>query len=685
MNPSDSIPGGPARLSLSPGTVALAAGLLLIGAIFRIVSLGSVPAGMLPEELYNAQVGSSLLQGNFSLIYTDGIGSLQAAYPALLALNRAIFGSGLILWRMPSVWVGMLVLSLTFRVAHRLSGPRLALAALALMAVAPWPVWLSRSMLHAMLAPLAGPIVLYLTLTALQARRASAANMWFTLLGMALAAAQYLHGTSWALIVMVAGMVAYHVLISRGSLRRIALNLAYVCALVTVLCLPLIIYLLYASLNPAGLLPVRTGPPAEIPGRVLVIVTGFILSTPTPTVEALPGMLIMGPLGALIFVIGLGFAGARWRKAENGFLLIWLLGGVAPVLLYPATPDFHVTGLVLPAVVIVCAIGLDVAVRLAASRVSTTRAGLRWIVSAGIATLVILISGGWTFREMFAADRAEMVTQAYQGRLAALARYLDTSRDPSPIALCSIPVDTRLNPYALAERETLAYFMHRQALPIRTFDCTSSVVLTSQRGEQRLIFPKGYYASLPGPLLGWVQNARDEAVPGLGYGVILRLDPAELLAEHTVGALMEAPVSTPPEAGGGVALTLPVAFSENMTFLGYEIPRARVRPGEILGVLTYWRVDGPLPPGVIQFTHLLSNPVLVLAQADLFSAQTETLAGGDVVVQYTRVVVPAGATDGRYTLSVGLYTTTDNRRLSVEPLTSPAVTRLFLQPVEVRR
>src|SRR5688572_26164386 len=122
--------------------------LLLIGAFFRLWHLGSAPPGMHAEELINVQLSQQMQQGSISVLYEEARPAREGLYFAILAISTAITGKGLILWRLPSVWLSMLALAMIVTLLRRLFGVRIALLALGLLAVTFWPVWIGRSILH---------------------------------------------------------------------------------------------------------------------------------------------------------------------------------------------------------------------------------------------------------------------------------------------------------------------------------------------------------------------------------------------------------------------------------------------------------------------------------------------------------------------------------------------------------
>ena len=274
----------------------------------------------------------------------------------------------------------------------------------------------------------------------------------------------------------------------------------------------------------------------------------------------------------------------------------------------------------------------------------------------------------------------------YQADLGVLAHYLDTNPDPTPVSVCSTPVDKKNNPFTLTNQELLAYLMHRQAFSIRYFDCTQSLVLAEGGASQRLIFPRGhYYDHLPGPLLAWLRYAEDEHVPGVRPDVVMRLEAEEELANNVGAFITTALTAWPPEAVDTESelAELPVTFGHNVSFLGYDLRDETVRPGDWVELTTYWRMDGPPPSELNHFTHMLGSPVIIVAQRDNLGIQPGLLQVRDVFLQHNLVQAPPGLSPGPYILSVGLYFPSTDERLPAFAGGEYQANRLFLQSVTI--
>jgi len=131
-------------------------------------------------------------------------------------------------------------------------------------------------------------------------------------------------------------------------------------------------------------------------------------------------------------------------------------------------------------------------------------------------------------------------------------------------------------------------------------------------------------------------------------------------------------------------LSLPVDFDHSLAFLGYELTADRLRPGDELRLLTFWRVERPFEPPLTLFVHLLDAEGQVRGQRDGLSADPVGMESGDVFVQVHRFPVPPDAPPGEYQLEVGVYRPDTMHRWSVYEAANAVADRLLLYPVSVK-
>jgi len=656
--------------------LALIVLLLLAAAFFRLCRLTTIPPGLLQEELVNAQLADSVRYGNIAVIYDEASPGREGLYTLLLSATTALTGRGLMLWRLPSVWLSLLGLSVTASLVKRLIGRRAALIAVGLMAVGFWPVWMGRAALQVTLMPLMSALVAYTLTRAFSAEDWLEGGLWFTLGGLALGFALYAHVTAWAILLLIGVFLLYLRLAHREALRRHRGNIVYALALALVMTLPLWVVLVqHPGLRAPVPLSEQMGWLADLPRRVGISLAGLALRGDMLPDHNIPGRPALDPVSAVLFVMGLGIAAANWRRPNRMLLLLWLVCGLVPAALLPRVPDFEYMALVMPIAFIFPALALDTLLE---------RLRLRRDVAILAAAALVLGNGIWSYRDLFIRwPRLGDMRLNYQADVGLLAHYLDTSRDPSSVVICTMPVDRSEDVFALPNDVLLGYFMHRTTLPIRFFDCSQSLVIAEGGASQRIIFPRGHYYDLPGPFLAWLQGSRDEPVPGIRPDIIRRVEIEDELADHVGAFITTVVVSWPPESGGPEALPLPARLSDSVAFLGYEVRDASIRRGDWVEVVTYWRMDG-LPPHELRlFAHLLGDPTVVIAQDDRLGVQMDTLRPRDVFLQYNMIQTRAGTLPGDYTLSVGLYVPATGRRLPIYDGDEARANRFYLQPITI--
>jgi hypothetical protein len=131
----------------------------------------------------------------------------------------------------------------------------------------------------------------------------------------------------------------------------------------------------------------------------------------------------------------------------------------------------------------------------------------------------------------------------------------------------------------------------------------------------------------------------------------------------------------------------PISFGGNITFLGYEPQTVdSYPPGGIFTSITYWRVDGVVPPDLRLFTHIQADPgASPAAQTDNIGVEVSQLRSRDVFIQVTFVPLPMSMPPGEYSVSIGAYLQSTGQRMAVLEGDRPRGTRLFLGQIQVAR
>lgn len=134
---------------------------VLLGAAMRFYRLGAFPPGLYHDEAINGLDALRVLEGERPVFFEANNGRepffLYSQALSLLVLGRTPFAV-----RLPAAILGTLVIPATFLMARALFGRRVGAWSAALIAVAPWPVNLSRIGLRAISMPFVVALALWL-------------------------------------------------------------------------------------------------------------------------------------------------------------------------------------------------------------------------------------------------------------------------------------------------------------------------------------------------------------------------------------------------------------------------------------------------------------------------------------------------------------------------------------------
>lgn len=655
--------------------VLVATLIVLLGAGLRLALLSTAPVGLSADELVNAQLSQGIREGQFSVVYTQVMPAREGVYPALLAIFTAITGDGVLLWRLLSAWISLLSLAISYRMVREMLGERIALLSTALMAVAFWPVMLGRLSTHATLMPFLTALLLYFLLRSFDAEDFREASPWFTACAITLGVAQYVHYSAWALVLIALLYTLYRWRVE-GRIQTFQFeSLIYATAMTLVVLLPL---LMFSVGQPQARLQT-----SESFARALINAPfkygqsflGIFLTGNADPLYHVPRQPALNFVMGALFLLGLGSSLMRWRSNRAFLAVIVVFVGLLPAAFAETGADVSYMAVIIPVVFVLVAMGVDTILQ-----PISLQPFLRPVISLSVVAVTL---GLTVYTLHFVWANLPGVEVAYGAETGQIARFLDAQSDDLPVSVCSLPVDRTEDAFALTNAELLDLLMHRQRTDLRVFNCTQSIVLAEGGAAQYFIFPRGhYYDFLPGALLGWMALADSVTLEHVSPDVVIRMDVQEQLANE-VGAFITTSLTLwPPEEGSREFAELPVEFEGNVTFMGYEVRDPQLQGSDLLEIVTYWRLDGPPPPQVTMFAHLLDNPVVVLAQEDTIGVQTATLQSRDVFVQYNRVRLPESLEPGLYPVSVGMFFTETGERLTALDEGEPRANRLFLQRVE---
>ncbi len=642
--------------------------LLLLAAVFRSWDLSRVPSGFSDEELAYIRLTEAVQSGNIAVYYQVGDDHGRAGLYAIgNAIVTSAVGDGLLGYRLLSFWASLLTLSLLYALARRLFGRYAALMALGAMTVNVRAVLLARTATSESLVPFYVLGLLFVLAVAFHVGRSvrfrAPSTAAFALLAVLFGASGYLHYTT--LVLGPLGALFFvHLLFTRQPMSRRIWNVVFfVLVLATIVALPYLTSSIreLASSEPDVFVLERPRSLADLINGMLGAVGGIVWQGDNRVIYNIPELALLGPVWSLLLIVGVVRAVQRWREPRYALVLLSLLAGLATDVWIVPGPTFSANLVALPALYILPAIGVMVTWRALSVRRSRAQA-TRWVAALAVALLLVNTVLTWNrvFSRWGAADSADVAYHADLGRIAA---YLDRSSADSPAAICMIPLDMP-NDIGLTQRQILPLMMHREDISLRSVDCRGGMVFVNAGMPMRFIFTDPTYRErMPPELAEWLEGAPEVAVDGLPDGSVLSLNVEQRISDMGGYWSTESPTFYLPEAtgGGSAPAQVPVTLERNLTFAGYD-PRGlapHMAGGDPIVLVTYWRVDGPLPANLGIFAHLLAylNPRLQpLAESNTINVVPAELKNRDIFVQVSYLWLSDHVRAGDYPLTVGAYT-----------------------------
>ena len=301
---------------------------------------------------------------------------LQAG--ALQLLGHNLWGL-----RFISVASGLLTVVLTYAVGRRMFSRTAGLAAAMVIAVAFWPLVMSRVALRAVLIPPLAALSVYLFWRLYLGK--GRFGFWLCA-GFVAALCSYAYLSGWALLGAIVAFLFYAVLLDRQRLRSRRLALTVYLVGIGVTLLPLVATMLShqeATARVSQLAPllqdVRAGNPLPLLNNLMSVFGSFSIRGDQFGLYNIPNQPIL-PLGlGLLFYAGVLLTLWRFRTPAYALLLIWLAAGLLPAALAVGGPNHLRSVASLPATYLM--IGVAVAAVLEASKQIQ---GATWIAALGL-------------------------------------------------------------------------------------------------------------------------------------------------------------------------------------------------------------------------------------------------------------------------------------------------------------
>ncbi|MFW6069410.1 MAG: ArnT family glycosyltransferase [bacterium] len=641
---------------------------LLVGAALRFYGLYAVsPPGLAHDEVANWLIDRAILAGEHAVYFSEAYGH-EAGYHYLQAAFVALLGDHALALRLPSAFLGLLLVAASYALGRRLFGRRVALTAALFLTVLFYPVFYSRLGLRAILLPLLSALSAYFWWRGWGAppagrleigdwRSASGKRGYsmrhFGLAGLFAGLSLHSYMAARAVPIFYLLFVAYLGLFHREKLRARWRGVLLFWLVGVLVAAPLALYLLS---NPGAEFRV-----SEVDAPLRALLNGDLRPVVDNSVDILgafgfagdplwrqnvASMPLFDPLLAAFFYLCLPLCAINVRDERYAFLILWLFSASIPSIVTIDAPSSIRIINILPVLTLLPAIVMHNLGHLSTKKVDLSTAVVdKWIIPVLVVSLFLVHTGRTVWATFETWPSNEEVRFVWQEALADAGRFLDGAPEVSDAAVGGWTPDSMDPP-------TMALSMRREDVALRYFNPQEALLIPAGSGGNRvLLHPQilPLHPLLQGPLL---QGA---LAPAAG-------DPQEsgsqesgsLVVYRLSGELTVQP-QTPARA----------AFGDEIAFLGHS-------QGEDCGaagsdrcqILTYWRVLAPASGPRRFFLHLFDGEQGPLVQGDALGAPAAHWRAGDLIIQRHELV--AGDLDlAPYELRLGVYNPQTGERLQV--------------------
>ena len=631
---------------------------LLLAAAIRFVGLdnSSSPPGLEHDEVAHWLINQDILAGEHGVYFTEAYGH-EALYHYFQAYFGALVGDHALALRLPSAYLGVLLVAVSYALGRRLFGPWVGLWSAAFLAVLFWPVFYSRLALRAIALPvLAGMAAVAwwraegrdweigrlrdwrLETGESRARDLSipsvqSPNLLFLISGVMAGLSLHTYMAARAVPIFFGLYCVYLALFHRAFLRRHWRGVALFWLAFLVVAAPLVWFLLTTPGAEVRIAEVDAPLRAALRGDVrpalenVVRIAGMFGFRGDPLWrQNVAGRPVFDPVMAALFYLSVGMFLWHWRDRRHAFVLLWLSAAALPSVFTIDAPSSIRLIMLLPALMLFPLELIHTTLDLSTVREKFSTE----LVTRGVNLLlgVLLLLTGWRtveglWRVWPANDEVRFVWQA---ALTEAAAWLDRSDAAGPVAVGGWTPDTMDAP-------TMGLNLRRDDLSVRFFDPTQSVILPFTTDEPiRIVTP----TALPlAPLLAAMFTPWEQP-----HG---EFTAYEIPARPDIGPQIAADA----EFGGQVRL------------LGYDVVEGCM-VGEPCTLLTYWQTAAPNGQPRRIFLHAVDEAGQIVAQDDRLGAPAEFWQPGDLIMQLLTL------TETTEELRLGIYDPANGQRLMVD-------------------
>jgi 4-amino-4-deoxy-L-arabinose transferase-like glycosyltransferase len=696
--------------------------ILVIAAWFRFYALDTIPPGFTHDEAGHGHDAIAIAHGARPLYETVGYGR-EPLYDYVVAWVMPIFGESYLTLRVVSALAGLLLIAVMHFWVRRAFDVPTAIATSAFLATSFWAVMVSRQALRSALLPTLFAASIFFMWQAVRpyAKQQSIQRRWpmisrlvsYVLAGLFLGLSLMTYMAARVLPIVFIAFWVYLLIFHRKIWRDNWFGVIFIIGLGLIIAWPMFNYLATTpgaeqrlSQLSGPIDQLFAGNPQELLKNIFGALGMFMFYGDNLWLYNIPGRALLGLILGPMALVGVVIAMVRFKRLEYALALFWLIAGIFPSLITGVVASNLRSIAALPVVYLFVSIGL-VEIMRGLERLIESHT-LRTIPLVLLAVTVTVFSWNAYFDQW---APARDVRVAYNITMFEVAQYLDQAPDiPTDVAISSIYPNRFHDPYAMQ------LTLKRKDMPLRWF--TGSFVDMNGVPHASLIFPQPIEgaASCATVTTGQIEcgsgvtttqsvftstlsaaptgpAAPVSAPPNYNTTMVIPVIPAvppidplfaDLFQRHSqkirsvelrpddfnprfdvygfdaTAALTEALKSA-------VVPTGTLNFGEVVDLIGSEIHTPRVKPGQTVEVITYWRINTLTEQEMILFTHVLSGDPAhpVLAQQDSLDVPSYYWLPGDAFAQVHRFTVPADAPPGDYPLEVGFYSSADQQRWTV--------------------
>ncbi|HVO42732.1 MAG TPA: glycosyltransferase family 39 protein, partial [Aggregatilineales bacterium] len=293
---------------------------LIVAAVLFVNDLTRLPPGFNSDEIASINVAETVRTGKIATFYNVDNRGYEGLYPVLEAATTSLIGDGLLCYRLLSAGCGLIGVALAFALIRRLFGSFAGIAGALTLALSLWPVILARSAIReAVLLPLVFGLLLVIA-RAVHLRWTlephPPATVPYAWIGVLIVLCIYTHWTGLVTPLLAFAFLVYLVATRQPVSRRVISSAAFTILVAIILGLPYLIFTL-RSLRSSGLYTFWMNRPESVGGflgtSISTLVSLVFNGDPSPA-HNIPGLGLIGPLGAVLLLVGIVTAARAWRS-----------------------------------------------------------------------------------------------------------------------------------------------------------------------------------------------------------------------------------------------------------------------------------------------------------------------------------------------------------------------------------